>query len=86
MKQNVTEKHRCTLLSVVDNINTPVGVFLLFFYTFFLHSLWAQTALPQENRLPNGLRVVTYEMHHAPLIFLGMIYDASPRNEHIGIT
>ncbi len=60
--------------------------FLLYFFLFFIGTGVAGEQLPSETMLPNGLRVVTYEMHHAPLIFLSVIYDASPRNEYPGIT
>ncbi|GAB4365781.1 MAG: pitrilysin family protein [Calditrichia bacterium] len=67
-------------------INTPVVVFLLIFFIFFGGNSNANAQHPGETRLENNLRVITCEMHHAPLIFLGVIYDAAPRNEYIGIT
>jgi zinc protease len=46
----------------------------------------ALTAGVTETRLPNGLRVLTKEVHSAPVVSLGVWYRVGSRNEHNGIT
>ena len=46
----------------------------------------ALTAGITETRLPNGLRVLTKEVHSAPVVSFGVWYKVGSRNEHTGIT
>src|SRR5262245_25101367 len=46
----------------------------------------ALTAGVAETRLPNGLRVLTKEVHSAPVVSLSVWYRVGSRNEHNGIT
>ena len=46
----------------------------------------ALTAGIRETRLPNGLRVLTKEVHSAPVVSFGVWYKVGSRNEHTGIT
>jgi zinc protease len=46
----------------------------------------ALTAGVTETRLPNGLRVLTKEVHSAPVVSLSVWYRVGSRNEHNGIT
>src|SRR5437773_802323 len=47
----------------------------------------AAPALPfQRHTLPNGLTVLTREMHTAPVVSFWIWYRVGARNEHLGIT
>ncbi len=46
----------------------------------------AITAGVQETVLPNGLRVLTKEVRHAPVVNFAVWYRVGSRNEHTGIT
>ena len=46
----------------------------------------ALTAGITETHLPNGLRVLTKEVHSAPVVSFGVWYKVGSRNEHTGIT
>ncbi len=82
----IKKRHRHPIVSFTGYFNTPILIFLLIFSVFLENSLAAPVNLPQEHHLPNGLQVITHEMHHAPLVFLAVVYDAAPRNEHMGVT
>ncbi len=44
------------------------------------------TAGTTETVLPNGLRVLTKEVHSAPVVSFSVWYKVGSRNEHAGIT
>jgi zinc protease len=44
------------------------------------------TAGIAETVLPNGLRVLTKEVHRAPIVSFSVWYRVGSRNEHTGIT
>jgi len=46
----------------------------------------AFTAGIRETMLPNGLRVLTKEVHSAPVVSFSVWYEVGSRNEHTGIT
>ncbi len=46
----------------------------------------AVTAGVREIQLPNGLRIITKEVHSAPVVNFSVWYRVGSRNEHTGIT
>src|SRR5436309_11211975 len=44
------------------------------------------TAGVRETILPNGLKVLTKEVHSAPVVSFQVYYKVGSRNEHTGIT
>src|SRR6266511_4818471 len=44
------------------------------------------TAGVRETTLPNGLKVLTKEVHSAPVVVFQVWYKVGSRNEHTGIT
>ena len=44
------------------------------------------TAGVHETTLPNGLKVITKEVHSAPVVSFSVWYRVGSRNEHTGIT
>ena len=40
----------------------------------------------ERHSLPNGLTVITKEMHSAPVVSFWVWYRVGARNEHVGIT
>lgn len=40
----------------------------------------------RETRLPNGLRILTREMRHAPVVHFSVYYPVGSRNERTGVT
>jgi len=59
---------------------------LLAFFSFSGYAGDVKEGQVVETMLDNGLKVLTVEMHNAPIIFSQLAYKVGSRNENIGLT
>jgi len=73
----------CNLPPATRNLRLAAAVFLIL---ALCAPVWAQKAQVRETVLPNGLKVLTKEVHAAPVVAFHVWYKVGSRNESFGKT